>query len=309
MKMKLMGIAAALAAISANAQQEDVLIEASPGSEARRVEVRREPRIVTMDGGAAPVFGLSMGRSGDMPLIIASQAPDAKSIATLEEDLNIMARIIQKATGRGGDEGRKAMGIHLWTLDASGRSARNMYIEGHGAIFMVNVDFPLVAPAEKAAEPAKKPDTSSDWEETRNELFGGDGEEKGRVAQAYDEAKVSKLTDTLIDSLKNATHIRSLKPDEFVTVVVQGAGDVVKIARAGGRGGGGTAFGKAIENIQFFAKGAPPRGMSVLTLRARKADIDAFAKGKLDAKEFKKKLAIAAYQRASSEVEHEERLF
>lgn len=309
MKMKLMSIAAALAAVSASAQQEDVLIEAKPGSEARRVEVRREPRIMTMDGGAAPVFGLSMGRSGDLPLIIASQAPDAKSIATLEEDLNIMARIIQKATGRGGDEGRKAMGIHLWTLDASGRGARNMYIEGHGAIFMTNVDFPLVAPAEKAAEPAKKPDTSSDWEETRNELFGGDGEEKGRVAQAYDEARVSKLADALIDSLKNATHIRSLKPDEFVTIVVQGAGDVIKIARAGGRGSGGTAFGKTAESIQFFEKGGPGRGMSVLTLRVRKADIDAFAKGKLDAKEFKKKLAIAAYQRAGADVEREERLF
>lgn len=305
MKMKLMSLAAA-AALSASAQEHDVLIEAKPGGEPKRVEVRREPRVMTMEGAPAPVFGIDMRRRGDGPLIVVSQSPDAKTLDTLEEDLNIMARILEKATGRGGEGGRKAMGIHLWALDGSGRAGRNMYIEGHGALFNLNVDFPLVAPAEKAEAPAKKTDTSSDWEETRNELFGGEGHEQARGAQTYDEAKVAKLKGTVIDSLKNATHIRGLKAEEFVTVVIQGAGESVRIARNVREQG---VIAKVVEDVQFFAKGSQTRGVSVMTIRARKADIDAFAKNKLDLEAFKKKVTIASYQRNGFEVEREERLF
>src|SRR3954463_9607004 len=37
------------------------------------------------------------GESPDRPLIISSSAPDEKAIATLDEDLNIMARILDKS--------------------------------------------------------------------------------------------------------------------------------------------------------------------------------------------------------------------
>ena len=100
------------------------------------------------------------------------------------------------------------------------------------------------------------------------------------------------LKNQIIGDLGNARNIRNLKSDDFVTVVVLGGGPqgmavVRRETRSSGgrRGGGGTVDVKGVET------GA----QSTLTLRAKKSDIDAFAKGKLDAEEFKKKVAVQVY--------------
>src|SRR5262249_35862375 len=77
-------------------------------------------------------------------LVILSSEMDAKVEAQLEEDLGIMAHIFDKALeeelGAQG-RGRAAMGINLVFGPSAG--ARNLYLEGYGAVFMLNVGFPL----------------------------------------------------------------------------------------------------------------------------------------------------------------------
>jgi hypothetical protein len=244
------------------------------------------------------------GEGGDRPLIISSSTPDEKSLANLDEDLNIMARVLDKSISRGSDgEDRKAMGIHLWATGAGNRASRNLYIEGHGAIFILNVPMPLLPPPSKPQVEEKKEAASSTWEEARNELYGHDDERGGmkhrqsdkRPSVPYDAARVDDLKKDLAEALKNATHIRGLKDSETVTIVIQGAGSgVIQRARAV------PPKGEVESDIFAFAY-APGLGggRSVMTLRAKKNDIDAFAKGKTELDDFRKKVSIATYQAPS----------
>jgi hypothetical protein len=241
------------------------------------------------------------GESPDRPLIISSSAPDEKAIATLDEDLNIMARILDKSIDRGGDDDRKGpMGIHLWALgQGANRGARNFYLDGYGAVFILNINMPLLAPPSKPQVEDKKEQTSSTWEEARNEIYGHEDRlefKRGdkRPSQPYDAERVEALKKDLSEALKNATHIRGLKDNEHVTIVVQGAGSDSTIRRARTIG---PKKGEVREDVFAYAF-APGGGgsRSVITLRAKKSDIDAFAKGKVELDDFRKKVSTAIYQ-------------
>jgi hypothetical protein len=284
---------------------------APPGRNVSRVEIEssdEDGSLALARAGAADaertVRKLFGGDSPDRPLIIASSEPDDKALANLDEDLNIMSRVLDKSADHGDEGDRKAMGIHLWAL-GGGNRARNMYIEGYGAIFMLNVNMPLLAPSSKPPTDEKKGQTSSTWEEARNELYGGDnakGEFKRfhsdkKPAPPFDAERVEDLKKDLTEALKNATHIRGIKGDEYVTLVVQGPasdGNVRRAFRANpdGRFESGDAFAYA-----FAGSGAGSK--SAMTLRAKKSDIDAFAKGNGDLDDFRKKVTIATYKTTS----------
>jgi hypothetical protein len=263
------------------------------------------------------------GEQMDQPLIVSTGGLDDGAVANLEEDLTIMARILEKSVNRssGGPDNsaeRKAMGIHLWSLGQGNRGARNLYIDGHGAIFILNANIPLGGPSPKQPAEEKKESPNSAWESARNEVFGDeDGEpRKGRrerIGPAFDPARLDALKKSVIDSLKNASNIRGLKDNEMVTVVFQGAGGPGAWISAGGGGGGsggGAGGGAGSGNFRLernnkpgkmdiFAFAGPDqrRGpRNLLTLRAKKSDIDAFSKGKLDEDEFRKKVTVSSYK-------------
>lgn len=242
------------------------------------------------------------GDGGDRPLIISSSTPDEKSLASLDEDLNIMARVLDKSIDRGSpDEDRKAMGIHLWATGNGSRTPRNLYIEGHGAIFMLNVPMPLLPPPSKPPVEEKKEPASSTWEEARNELYGREDDRPGAVKRKpagdrrpapYDAGRIEALKKDLTEALKNASHIRGLKDNETVTVVVQGpgTGSLLRSRAVGSKG--------EIESDLFAFAYTPGGGgpRSIMTLRAKKADIDAFAKGRTELDDFRRKVSVATYQ-------------
>jgi hypothetical protein len=241
------------------------------------------------------------GESTEHPLIITSSQPDEKSIATLDEDLNIMARVLAKSIEHGADESeRKALGIQLWTFGGA-RNPRNLYIDGYGAIFMLNVNIPLLAPPSKPQVEDKKEETSSTWEEARNELYGrNEGRSQlrrfridRRAGPPFDADRVEELKKDLTEALKNATHIRGLKNDDHVTIVVQGAGSNANVGHVFKYG----TKGELEQSDVFGLAGAGTGGgRSVMTLRAKKSDIDAFAKGKTELDDFRKKVSISVYQ-------------
>jgi hypothetical protein len=243
----------------------------------------------------------------ERPLIISATQLDEKALANLDEDLTIMARVLDKSVQRGSEDGdRKAMGIHLWAIGGGPKGgARNMYIDGHGAIFTLNVNMPLVAPTTKPEPTEKKETANSTWEEARNELYGRDDERRGEKRKSgdkrpvipYEAARVEELKKDLSEALKNASHIRGLKDNDYVTIVVQGAGSNSSAHRSR------TVSPKGDSASDLFAysfsfPGSGPH--STMTLRAKKSDIDAFAKGRTELDDFRKKVSIAVYQAPSS---------
>jgi hypothetical protein len=240
------------------------------------------------------------GDGGGKPLVIQTSNPDPKEQASLEEDLAVMAHILDKAledvpgTQWRGGGGPRAMGIDVFLGPGSG-PARNLYLDGYGALFLVNVYFPLVPPAVKTEE--EKPSGDSTWEEARQELYGGGPGARPPLppAEEFSQDKVNKLKTTLLETLKNAGNIRGLKPDESVTICVQGGPGAAsprarRVARAGTAGGGG-GYGGA---FAFAHSGGPAQG-TIMTIRVKKTDVDAFAKGKVNLDEFQKRARITTY--------------
>jgi len=274
-------------------------------------------------------YAASSGASrGSRSLVIHSTEPDPLVTANTEEDLAIMARILRKAVGSSKDDLRRfASGIEVdGSVFGSASGARNIYLDGYGALFLLSVRYPLIAPAEKPEEIKPKDTTSDEWKDARDELQGarrgGGGydhfveawnQNLGRAATAedFDSDKVDNLKSSLLESLKNATHIRVLKPNDFVTVVVQGA-EAIRVESVK-RKPTTTALAKpspAPADSDSKAAGAAPSkvvvkssrsrsslGETVMTIRVKKSDADAFAQGKLDLDTFRKKAAIQTYFR------------
>lgn len=247
-----------------------------------------------------PKGDIFFSRSKGRTLIIQSSDTDPKTYANLEEDLSVMYRILSKA--RRQDESSKLESLFS---GASSSSVRSMYIEGYGAIFMMGVRFPLVAPQPSEEPPKLKDATSEEWERAKKELFSRNTFEVdvehiwhkaiGPQVEEYDARKVEELTAGILESLKNAINIRNLKSDEFVTVAVLGAeaNPARAVVEKEERGEDGK------EKRKTRIEHTSGRGESTMTIRVKKSDIDDFAKGKLNMEAFRKKAKILAYLRPS----------
>jgi hypothetical protein len=230
-----------------------------------------------------------------------------------EEDLTIMARILDKAA-RGAHDDDKVMAMNI-AVDAavfgSSSGARNIYLEGYGALFLMSVRYPLLASPEKPEEAKAKENTSTDWETAREDVFGSTRtafdvdfdriwRSSSRLREEFDADKVEDLKSSLIEALKNATHIRALKPNDYVTIVVHGAESVrSQIMKMGlnepvgeSRKGSGSYAATVI--------GPAKVGETMMTIRVKKSDVDAFAKGQMDLEAFRKKTSVQVYLRRTS---------
>jgi hypothetical protein len=228
------------------------------------------------------------------PVIIRFTEPDAKANADLEQDLYVMARVLSRMLERSeGDHVEYKMKVPM-LLTGAGKSVRPMYIEGTGPLFMVKVNFPLTS-APKAAVKAVKQTPETEWNEAERDLYGAGsvdpGDDDGGNAN-YNEDQVEMLKREIITALKNAANIRGLKADEFVNVTV--FGQSAPRSRGTSSRGEGKDIQLGLASGSVYESGAGGKG-TVLSLRARKADIDAFSSGKLEYDSFKTKVSTAAY--------------
>jgi hypothetical protein len=228
-------------------------------------------------------------------LIVRATKTDGKTIGEIQEDLAIMSRILDKNVQGIADSGDlNAMGIKLRTLDNP--SARNLYLEDYGVVFTMRVSIPLL-PGEADEKSADKEggETDTAWEEARNEVFGGPrhalapGESAPRN-RAYDKGAVEDLQNSLLQSLRNASNIRNLKPSDWVTIVVHGPG-------APGQGPAARTNWRiqSGEAVYAGAGDEPGERTAVMVLRARKSDIDEFAGHQGDLDGFRQKVSIVVY--------------
>jgi len=256
-----------------------------------------------------------VGRAPARVLVIRFDKTDAAAQANIEEDMNVMSRVLERSVTQklGEDDGPKASGIQVF-FAPDGGSPRNLYLEGYGSIFVMNVRFPLLAPADKPEGEKPKQDSDSSWEDAKRDLYGERDpwnigkalrfEFHGGEPQPYDGERVEKLRQSLVESLKSATNIRGLKPDEWIVVTVLGGpGQGPVKARAARRSNGDRPGAKRppgsddemvyeLRDEQVQARG--PRG-TIMTLRVKKSDVDEFAKGRWDLDQFRKKVSISTY--------------
>lgn len=278
----------------------------SPERELRRAE-RAANAEMELNVSASPTprrkIMASAGSSSPKALIVYSNAPDVKAHEETIEDMHIMARILEKVVHESGNEAnRHAMGIPLLSLSA-GKAPRHTRLQGYGALFTFNVDYPLRAGEEKPAVTGQPPAPRTDWERTRRELYG---REEGfnpyhlkmaETTQPYDAELVKRLQESVLQGLKNATHLRHFSPQEVVTVVVTSPGsrrDLFLYQVEEFSGPEGIPFGFSAkdkrEKIET-GKGSD----SVLTISARKEDIDQFAEEKITLEDFRKRAVPLIY--------------
>jgi hypothetical protein len=261
---------------------------------------------------------IQRGNGAGKSMVVRSSDMAAREQMNLEEDLTVMAHILDKALGEkfaDDQPARVAMGINV-AYAPDDVPTRSLYLDGYGALFFLRVNFPLLAPPSEKNVEKEKAQTDSTWEEARQEVYGQPGAKNSDSAREYDAGKVSALQKALLDSLKDASNIRNVRSDESITVCVIGAPMEMlksKVTNSGGGmssggggfGGGGTtggggfavASGPYAQNVWYSSSGRDdaPQNKTTLTIRVKKSDCEAFAKGKLTEDEFHNRAVVRIY--------------
>jgi hypothetical protein len=262
-----------------------------------------------------PAGVLTLGRPGGGGcLIVPSGQIEASELGVIVEDMTVMRRILD-------EELEREFGKNYESLPAAGpfsftsapQMPQDIYLDGYGVLLLAWVKFPVadLPPTEEPPQEVEEPE--SRWEQTRREIYGVPLYGKipirpssvSSVASAsagkYDRDEVEKLQGALLMLLKEASNIRGLRPDESVTVTVLGAPareaslrstSQMRIRSDGDR------------RIVWLSPGSSrrigPSGTTVLTIRVKKADVDAFAGGDLTEEQFRGRAAVTAYSLPSS---------
>lgn len=247
-------------------------------------------------------------------LIIPTQEIKTEELLTIREDINVMSRIFGNKLGqsrftsnwmfsRGGD----------WYSDYFGRGSmpEGMYLQGYGTLFLMKVDFPLSAPPEVGKQEEKKSEKDNVdqvWMDTRRQMYEPQdvarrGREMDDQQEKYDAEKVESLKTNLIEALKHAANIRAMKPDESVILSITGSGISDRIVSMQPIAGTNQTLivkesgGKQITRV--YTGGLPEdiklSSPTMLIIRAKKTDIDNFAKGNLNLEQFRGKVQILSY--------------
>ena len=274
---------------------------------------------------ASPAYqidrSLSLGMSphaSQSVLVIPIDEIKTEDIATITEDVGIMCRVLDKKL----EQERLIVTPSTFAYGfpfGGATGTEGIYLEGYGALFVLNVNFPLIPPPETKKEEQPKEEGDTFWEETKNELHSskeGEGFGSGyagdaviysygvdRSGENYDPEKVEQLKTTLIKSLKHTANIHSLKPDESVILSVRGCAPAVVVRETvveeiNGRGPDRTSVStsRRVPHQKVLSVKKDSAAPAVLTLRAKKSDIDAFSKGEISVDQFRQKVRIHTYQ-------------
>jgi len=242
------------------------------------------------------------------PLVIQFSSTNQTAVQEWEEDLAVMTRLLEESVQRAANEDLADIKMGIQMLVTASRSVRPLYLEGFGALFMVKVNFPVMAPTKVDEEKTER--TETEWEKARQELYGRrQASWMGGTVEAgvdYDAEQVDTLKKELIESLKNATNFRHLKPEEYVSITVFGSPNSgskakttskrKKTAPGEANADNKDALAKEVDRaVREVGRPRPLRTGTVLTLRVKKSDVDAYARGDINYDAFEKKVLLNTY--------------
>jgi hypothetical protein len=258
------------------------------------------------------------GKSSNMLVI-----PDTEiktEDAAITQDMQVMSHIFDKIF----QGPRLIEGMFRDYGEFFGRASRAtqaIYLQGYGTLFLLEVDFPFSPPPKSTTKEEQPEETDSVWQQAKQEIFYPTNIQRTQPSEdKYDAEKVKELKSRLIKALKHTANIRNIKPEEWIILTVNGAdqkasgivtykihtqnmqsmSDMGSSSTRGGFGGG-YGFGGDAGGGGFSGRGMMGPGQkqasqgSVMTIRAKKSDIDDYANGKLDFEEFKEKVQIFVY--------------
>ena len=249
---------------------------------------------------------------GASVFVIPSAEIETKDLLTINEDINVMSRIfttnLQRAhISQSGGNFFADDSVSSLMNALSGRnrtSIQSLYLQGYGVLFLMKVDFPL-SPSHQAQqqdEAEQKEEGDKVWEDTRRQLYEPERVAKRKTDESeeeYNAEKVENLKTTLIKTLKHGANIRNLKPEESAILTITGGGkssDVIIEPIP--------ATSKMIvitkdKKPRIYEQGLPDDIRAslpvVLVIRAKKLDIDSFAKGDLDLEQFRQRVQMISY--------------
>jgi len=262
----------------------------------------------------APRLGLPVvwpRSGGGAVLVIPAAQMKVEDLAAITEDMAVMSRIFDKKLSQTRlTTGRGSLFVDPLSFGRGSGAIEAIYLEGYGALFLMKVNALLSPPPEALEE--KEPeeeDTDPLWTQTIQEMYAPEEADRlrrrtARPEEKYDAEKVKELKETLIKTLKHAANIRNLKPDESVILTVIGkagqSGTRTTTRSSYGRSSMGSSTGRrGRSSMVRGAPGIPTVAASllptVLTIRAKKSDIDAFAKGQLSFDQFRQKTQLLSY--------------
>lgn len=277
-----------------------------------RTALRTTERAITRaaEAGRSMAYRLTSGGRPSV-LVLSGAKLEGVAMETLSEGLAVMSRLLGKASAGGDSEEKVRFGGFL---GLGGRDLDAMYLDGFGALFLLDVGFPLVPPAEASEEKSGNP-VDAEWEEARREVreargLGGiigawvPGHEEIQGGR-YQEARVEKLKRSLIQALRHAANLEGVAGNETIAVTVFGPAALEAgggVAESGGRRGGARSSQQTVvvrdSNLRVLTEDHRGGGVgatgSMLTLRVKKSEADALAKGQLGEEEFAKRVQVSA---------------
>lgn len=245
---------------------------------------------------------IGMNSAGSV-LVIPDTQINIEDVVGIDEDMNVMSRIFEQNLGKENlysSQHWPFTGLpgHYGGVFMNSGGSQNMYLQGYGAVFMLKVDFPLspLPSAQKEDEEKQQADENVDqvWVQTKQQIYEPQNirtkSKQKRPEVEYDAEKVENLKTTIIESLKHASNIRALKPDESVIVVVTGYNESIGSSMT-------TVMVKGDKTkTQTFTTNASPDSKQPVTaklvIRTKKSDIDEFAGGGINLEQLRGRVQI-----------------
>ncbi len=250
-------------------------------------------------------------------LVIPATEIKTENLAAITEDMNVMSRIFDNklSQARLTTGGSWSIGFDSRLFGRGSGAIEAIYLEGYGALFLMKVNI-LLSPPPEAQEEKKTEEEDTDplWTQMRQEMYAPEEVNRrrrtARPEEKYDSEKVKELKETLIKTLKHAANIRNLKPDESVILTVigkAGQSGTRTTTRSYGRSSMSSIISRGRSSMVRGAPGSMVRGApgvptvaasfspAVLTIRAKKSDIDDFANGTLSFDQFRQRIQLLSY--------------
>jgi hypothetical protein len=112
---------------------------------------------------------------------------------------------------------------------SGGRQVEALYLQGYGAVFVMEASFPLSPASEAGAADGNEPQPAVDpvWQRARQRLYAPPGGTYGRRATPpqADRASFEEFKEDMVKTLKHAANIRHLGPEEWVILIILGQGE------------------------------------------------------------------------------------
>jgi hypothetical protein len=226
-------------------------------------------------------------------LVVPTPELSPQSLAQITEDMTVMCHILDKAVAPTllARYAIRYQGMAPRALD-DGAQTQGLYLGGYGALFFLQVDFPL-RPAQPEPTPSPgEPAADPLWSQTVEELRGSPAAGRPTMAPVppYDAQKVENLKSILAKSLRHAANMRLASAQDVITLVVGPQEGAIRFSISGAGPNPQTTYGYYSDRrsrVELRLNGgAPPESTTALVLRVSKADVDAFAQGTLTLDQF-----------------------